>query len=140
VPASMPGFSLLALIGVFALLRGAKPGYRRARQLLWPIVLGGVLGTGFVLTIAYIANRYIADFMPPLVVLAIVGLRSVIDGSRRRGRRYAALGLVALCVIGAWISISLAIVYQRNLKPGDPDYGRGVPTAASVVGRSSKSI
>jgi hypothetical protein len=139
LPASMPGFCALALIGAFALLRGSRPGYRRARGLLWPIVLGGVLGTGFVVTIAYIANRYLADFMPPLVVLAIVGLRWVIDARGPTRRRYLQGGVVALFLLGAWISIGLGLVYQRNLKPGDPDYGRGVPTALAVE-RSSKSI
>jgi uncharacterized membrane protein YdcZ (DUF606 family) len=139
LPASMPGFCALALLGAFLLLRGARPGYRRARALLWPIVIGGVLGTGFVLTIAFVANRYLADFMPPLVVLAIVGLRAVIDSSGGHRRRCVQGAVVLLFLLGAWISIGLAVVYQRNLQPGDPDYGRGVP-AALVVGRRSNNI
>jgi hypothetical protein len=139
LPTSMPGFCALALVGAFLLLRGARPGYRRARALLWPIVVGGVLGTGFALTIAFVANRYLADFMPPLVVLAIVGLRALIDSSRGRSRQVVRVGAVALFLIGVWISLGLAIVYQRDLKPGDPDYGRGVP-AALAVERSSNNI
>ncbi len=142
IPTSMPGFFVLALIGAYALLRGARPGSRRARGLLGPVVLGGVLGTGFVLTIAYVANRYLADFMPPLVVLAIVGLRCLVDPVAPvpgRRRQLVRGGAVVLFLVGAWISVGLAVVYQRNLRPGDPDYGRGVPTALAVE-RSSKII
>jgi len=145
LPASMPGLSLLALTGAWVLFRGREPAYRRARQMLWPIVLGGVVGTGFVLTIAYVANRYLADFVPPMVVLAIVGMRSLLQPSRlpRKSRQklYLRIGVVALCLIGAWISLGLAVVYQRDLQPGDPDYGRGTPaaSAASAAGRSSNS-
>jgi hypothetical protein len=142
IPTSMPGFFVLALIGALGLLRGKRPGSRRARSLLGPIVLGGMLGTGFVLTIAYVANRYLADFMPPLVVLAIVGLRFLVEPvepRRVRRRQLVRGGAVVLFLLGAWISLGLAVVYQRNLRPGDPDYGRGVPSALAVE-RSSKSI
>ena len=138
LPASMPGFCALALIGAFALLR-ARPNVRRARGVLWPIVAGGVLGTGFVLTIAFVTNRYLADFMPPLVVLSIVGLRCLVEPNGCRRRQFVRAGAVALLLLGAWISLGLGIVYQRDLKPGDPDYGRGVP-AALAVERSSNNI
>jgi hypothetical protein len=72
-------------------------------------------------------------------------MRSLLQSSRlpqnSRRKLYLRIGVVALCLIGAWISLGLAVVYQRDLRPGDPDYGRGTPaaSAASVAGRSSNS-
>jgi hypothetical protein len=117
VPASMPGFTVLAIAGVVFLLRP-----RRARATidvarLWPPIVGGVLGTAFVLTIAFIANRYLADFFPPLLFAALIGGQRVgqwfDDGVVRGARAFAVGALVVLFLAGGWISFGLGRVYQR---------------------------
>jgi hypothetical protein len=135
VTASMPGLTALALLGLFTLFnrRRAPP---RLRAFVLPLVVGGVIGTGGVLTLAFIADRYLADFVPPLVVLAIVGFCGLLEVERRRVRRALAAGVLALCAASMWINPALATVYQRPVRPGDPGYGRGVP--ARTLGRSSK--
>lgn len=104
LPASLPGFVVLGLVGVVALVR------RPALTALWGPVLGGALGTSFVLTIAFVSHRYLADFFPPLLVLAIVGMQVLV--ARRRSRAVLA-GVVAICVAGGAISFGLARVFQR---------------------------
>jgi len=139
VPASMPGFTLLAIIGVVALVRPRRIATTVDLARLWPPIVGGVVGTVFVGTIAYIAHRYLADFFPPLLFSAIIGAQRLllwVETKPERGPRVAALGIVAtLLVVGGWISFGLGRVYQRPVLPGSPDYSRGV--AARVVGRSS---
>lgn len=131
VTASMAGLTVLAVIGAIVLLR------RRGLVLraLGPVVIGLAGGTVFVLTIAYVTNRYLADFLPPIVVLALVGVQGFAatrpsTSSRGRG---ALAALVVVCVFGAWVSFGLAVVYQRNLKPGQPGYGRGIAAAAGAA-------
>jgi hypothetical protein len=129
IPASMPGLTVLAIIGTVVVLRRRGLLMRSVA----PAAVGLTLGTVFVLTIAFVTNRYLADFMPPLVLLALVGVQGVAS-SRMPASRIGRVGIGAiavLCVIGAWISFGLALVYQRDLKPGDPGYSRG--TAASGV-------
>jgi hypothetical protein len=135
VPASMPGLTALALIGLFTLFdrRRAPP---RLRAFLLPIVIGGAIGTGGVLTLAFVANRYLADFLPPLIVLATVGFCGLFELSRTLSRHALVAGVVVLCAASLWINPALATVYQRTVRPGDLGYGRGVP--ATTLGRSSK--
>jgi len=138
IPASMPGFTVLAVIGVVALVwpRRARATIDLAR--FWPPIVGGVVGTAFVGTIAFVAHRYLADFFPPLLFAAIIGAQrvvSLLEDRPARRARIAATGIAVLLVVGAWISFGLGRVYQRPTRPGDPNYSRGV--AAAVVGRSS---
>lgn len=126
IPASMPAWTLFAVVGVVALALGRTAGTRRARAVL-PALLGGVVGTAFVLTIAYVAQRYLADFFPPVLVAALVGLQ--VCALVRRRAFVACLAVIA--VVGCWPSFALARQYQRPLSSTDPDYGRGVDTSTS---------
>ncbi len=133
IPASMPGFAILGAIGVIVVVR------RRGHLVMAvvPTAVGLGVGTGFVLTIAFVTNRYLADFFPPLVPLALVGLQGVassrLAATSNAARARIAVGvLVFVCAVGAWISFGLGVVYQRDLRPSDPGYGRGTGTAAAT--------
>jgi hypothetical protein len=119
LPASMPGFTILAIVGFVVLIRprSTKTTFDLAR--FWPPVIGGLLGTAFVLTIAYVAHRYLADFFPPLLFLAIIGAQRCIQLYERKPRRAWAVALVAVFVAGAWFSWGLGRVYQGPA-PDDP--------------------
>jgi hypothetical protein len=127
---SMAGLVALAIVGVVVLVR------RRGVLLrsVLPAAIGLAAGTVFVLTIAFVTNRYLADFVPPLVVLAIVGVQGIAAARplASRNGRVAVVAIVMLCAIGAWISFGLAVVYQRDLQPGDPGYGRGTGSVAAA--------
>lgn len=123
VPASMPGFTILAVLGLITLFRPrpAEPTIDLAR--FWPPVIGGVIGTAFVLTIAYVAHRYLADFFPPLLFLAIIGAQRAFQWWERSPRTTATRvwtgALVAVFVLGAWFSWGLGRVYQGPAPDGE---------------------
>jgi hypothetical protein len=83
-------------------------------------VVGAAIGTIGVLTIAYIANRYLADIVPLVVLLGLVGFYA---GSRwvRSRRRLPRVSLwtiaVMLAVFSVWVNLGLALLYQRELEP-----------------------
>ena len=64
-----------------------------------------------------------------LIVFAIIGAQRMVE----RRLRWPLRAIVALCVIGIWINLALAVVYQRNPRCGDPDYGRGTTQAVCFV-------
>ena len=128
IPASMPGFTLLACFGVVALVRGRRGSPLHPSRIVLPSVVGGAAGTVFVITIAYVAQRHLADFFPPLLVLALVGVQAL----ALRPNRRVVTAVIAVCIVGTWIGFGLARVYQHNLRPGDPDWGRGTRTISST--------
>jgi hypothetical protein len=142
VPASMPVLFLLAVVGVVAVYRRR---HRLARShaaatpesLMWmpsrtlegaatgittlriPL-LGAAAGTAGILTIAFIAQRYLADAMPLLLLAALCGWHVLIARHRRIPVTAGASVLIvlsALAVFELWTSFSLALFYQRELGP-----------------------
>ena len=72
IPACMPVIFILSLVGLFVVYRprtSAMPGVAALRI---PLV-GAAAGTFGILTIAFIAQRYLADAMPLLVLSALAG-------------------------------------------------------------------
>ncbi|HVJ96926.1 MAG TPA: hypothetical protein VNC41_08845 [Acidimicrobiia bacterium] len=120
VPASMPGFTVLAIVGVLVLIRPGKAETTFDLARFWPPVIGGVIGTAFVLTIAYVAHRYLADFFPPLLFLAMIGAQRCLQLYERKPRRVWAVAVVAVFVVGAWFSWGLGRVYQGPAPDGPP--------------------
>jgi hypothetical protein len=128
VPASMPVLFLLALVGVVAVYRptrarthaqhapapGPAPGITALRLPL----AGAAVGTIGILTIAFIAERYLADAMPLILLAALAGWHVV--GGRwatvpRWGRAALATVLSVLAVFELWSTFSLSLFYQREL-------------------------
>ncbi len=131
IPASMPMLSFLGLVGLGGVFwprrravatSGAFSRPALPRLLRIP-VLGAAAGTVGVLTIAFIANRYLADFMPLLILCAVAGFHLTIRFLRSHGvaLKSAAAALLALVMLaGLWSSTALALVYQRELRPAVP--------------------
>ncbi|MFZ6004964.1 MAG: hypothetical protein ACOYXM_13640 [Actinomycetota bacterium] len=110
LPVVAPSLLLLAVVGLGSLLR------RGWRDPWLAAAVGSALGLVSTLTIAFIANRYLADFTPLLVLLAAIGTWSVADwlrGRQRRKRRLAVAGLALLSMAGITVSIALALQSQR---------------------------
>jgi hypothetical protein len=117
---SMPAMVVLGVLGLFAVF-GRRRGERLAALRL-PVV-GAAVGTIGVLTIAYVAERYLADVMPLLVLCALAGfhlLRARWASWRPAWRRVAASALAALALFGILVNVTLAVVYQRQLRPSVP--------------------
>jgi hypothetical protein len=86
-------------------------------------ILGALVGTAGVLTIAFIANRYLADFTPLIILGALAGVHLTVRFFRKTRPlwRFApALGLTLVAVAGLWSNFGLSLVYQRELRPAVP--------------------
>jgi hypothetical protein len=110
IPAVAPSLTLLAAIGIVALLG------RGWRDPWLAVVVGALAGTVSTVTIAFIANRYLADAVPALVPSAALGTWTVADRLRGEGirrRRLAVGGLAGLTLAGTVVSLALAVQAQR---------------------------
>jgi hypothetical protein len=108
VPATMPAFVLLGIVGIVLV---ARRGSLAARL----VTIGGVIAAAPVLVFGYVAHRYLADFVPGLVVLAVVGLGVVLRANR--GRTVVLAGLGVLAAAGVWSNVGLGVVQQRVWGP-----------------------
>jgi hypothetical protein len=117
IPATMPALTVLGGAGVVVLVRRAGAAAVRA-----PLIgaVGGGLAT---LTIAFVANRYMSDLLPAIVLASLVGLHALLGKTRSAPTaawtRVAAAVVVVLAVISLWVNFALAISYQRALYPQD---------------------
>ncbi|HEX7165780.1 MAG TPA: hypothetical protein VF230_02250 [Acidimicrobiales bacterium] len=99
VPSAMPALTLAAGIGVVALVRRRGP--------LAVLAVGAGACLAVTLAIGFVAHRYTADGVPLLVVAGSVGLA-------RLRSRFAAAGLVALCVASVPVTAALTIQFQQH--------------------------
>lgn len=108
---SSPWLILLAIVGAFSLAR-----QRGALLIRFPLI-GSAVGALTAL-IAFVANRYLGDLIPPLVLLGAVGVWSVVDGCDRR-RTSVAVATVAALTLGAAgvVNGGLGLVEQRLYSP-----------------------
>ena len=115
--ATMPWLVLLAGLGIGALLVRRRPGTRRAAGALWAPVLGALAAAPVTLAFAYIAARYLADFLPLLLLPALVALHALLG---RRTERPARALLVTVAVgglVGVVTNLALATQYQGVYGP-----------------------
>ncbi len=116
VPATMGWMVLLGVIGVTAVVRRRAGRTRTAAAALGPPLAGALLGSAVILPYGYIAQRYLADFIPLLVVSSLAGLHHVSSrvrsGAPGAGVLAAALVLVALA--GVYVNFALGLRYQRQ--------------------------
>ena len=90
---------VLALIGLVWLVR--------RRALTWLIVfVATILGALPAFLIGFVANRYLIDMLPPLIIAAAIGVWLLADLERRR---VVQGGVAVLAVWGLWVNASLAI-------------------------------
>ncbi|MGH9213916.1 MAG: hypothetical protein ACRD2C_25075 [Acidimicrobiales bacterium] len=126
-----PALVALAALGAVAVFRRRRltaTGRPAALAALRPLVLGGAVAAFVPLTIAFVAQRYLTDAVPLLVVAASAGL-VVLDPGGGRGSigHRVALGVGGvLAVVGIYVTVSTTWVYQRFVSPPD--------TAAEVAG------
>jgi len=117
-------------------------GRRSSAATLRPFLLGGVAACYPPLTIAFIAQRYITDALPLLLVASAVGV-AVIDGwdppHRARGvvgrRRMLTAGLGVLAVVGVLMTAAVTWSYQRFLYPPDREALAAAVRTQVAVGR-----
>jgi hypothetical protein len=128
IPACMPVLFVLAVLGLVVVYKprskersGATAAARATDLAMLRIPLvGAAAGTYGILTIAFIAQRYLADAMPLLVLAALGGWHFVAarkTGGARVARTVGATVLALVTLFGLWASFSLSVFYQRELGP-----------------------
>ncbi|CAN5507292.1 hypothetical protein BH20ACT2_BH20ACT2_06110 [soil metagenome] len=114
LPTSLPALVALAAGGLAAVLR-RRPSPPGVALLRLPL-LGAAASTVTVLTIGFVANRYLSDFLPLVLLAALVGLHRLLAlASERRGSRrpvVAAVALAAAGLAGTYVNGALALWYQ----------------------------
>jgi hypothetical protein len=117
IPATMPALTVLGGTGVVVLVRRAGAAAVRA-----PLI-GAVIGGLATLTIAFVADRYMSDLLPAIVLASLVGLHALLGVAQRVPRatwtRVVAVVVLVLAVISVWVNFALAFSYQRALYPQD---------------------
>jgi len=119
VVATMPALFALAVGGLVAIVRApVRAATATLRSLSLPI-LGAACGVVPTLVIVYITPRYLADFVPLLVLPAFAGLHALVAWSTTdAGRRpVTKLVVAALLVLGVWsclANVGIAREYQRQ--------------------------
>jgi hypothetical protein len=125
VPTSMPALTVLAVLGGVWMFRrrpGDPPG-TSITALRGP-TLGALAGAVTILPLGYIANRYLADALPVVLIAALVGAHWMLGRARHgsgRRRRIAWGALGALAAAGVWINLSHALLFQRLYSPNVKD-------------------
>lgn len=134
VPATMPLLFLLALWGVIATFRRRpEPVIRGYRA----IVFGAALAPAGLFFYGYITERYLADFLPFLVVAGVVGLVDL--WARARGRcpalrrcLLASTAVLAAFCVAANVGLTLASSGQWT-----PEQGRHFVSAQEALSLTS---
>ncbi len=125
VPAAMPAMAVLAIPGTVWIVAAVRQ--RRRSGWLGAVAGGAWMAAAGVLGIGHISNRYLNDFVPAVLLLGLVGAHALAGWlpTWRRRRRRALTGVVAVLVIaGAWGSLGLGIVHQRERGPVVPEEWR----------------
>jgi hypothetical protein len=104
VPATMPALALLALVGLAVVARRGPASHR-------VLAVASMAAVAPALLFGYVAHRYLADFVPGLVVLALLGLAAL------PARRVVFAGLAVLLGCGVWFNVGLGLVHQRVWGP-----------------------
>ena len=99
IPASMPLLFILSIWGAISAFRPHAVGSIRLTRLL---LIAAATASGGVLLAGYIADRYLADFLPFLVLASAIALVDLFRRAAKRSRRLRVLLLVSIVVTGAF--------------------------------------
>jgi hypothetical protein len=129
VTSTMPAIVAAAAVGVWTVFgrrrggqHGSGGGVAALAVLRIPLA-GAAVGTVSSVAYAYIVERYLADWMPLLVLAGLAGLFVVVERTRTttraRRRTVAAVG-VALSLFGVAANLALSIANEGELTPTTP--------------------
>jgi hypothetical protein len=120
----MPAITGAAVVGLWAVFRprrGSRHASRPARpglRMLRVPLAGAVVGTISAVAYAYIVERYLADWMPLLVLGGVAGLAVLVDWSRSArpwARRTVLVVGAVLAMVGVATNLALSIANQGEL-------------------------
>jgi len=137
VPPTMPLLFLLSIWGVVAAYRPRPAGRLALARIPLFAAAAGISG---VLLWGYIANRYMGDFMPFLILAGAVGLIDVwrrLQGRSLRSRRLALAGVAVLAAFSLVANIAIAIEPSAQWNPAELTNYTTVQKALSVQNLAS---
>jgi hypothetical protein len=105
IPMSMPLLTLLAIVGVVAVVCAPRRRERETPAALRLPLLATLIAPVPTLMFLYLTQRYLGDFVPFLMLAALAGLFVVVAwaaGRRGRARVLVACAAVALCAVAAF--------------------------------------
>ncbi len=114
-PATMPVLVGTGLVGLFGAFRRGSRRPVGVEAVRAPLA-GAAAGAAATLTIAYVANRYLADAFPLIAVASLAGvwmLRSWFGHGRRVVTAAGAIVIALLGLFGIWANLGLGLTYQR---------------------------
>jgi hypothetical protein len=123
VPASMPFLLALSVAGAALAFRPRAWRDVRFGPLRTPMI-AALVGGVTVFPFGFVAERYLGDMLPVLVIAGVVGLQALLATHRRRrpprSRTVLAAALVVLAIYGVWVNVALSLEYQRLWAPVAP--------------------
>ena len=134
LPAAAAALTVLALIGIVVIVR-------RSAWVPLAIFVGALVAAVPSFMIGFVANRYLVDMLPALVIPAAVAL-AVVAVPSRPPRRAVVGGALALLVWGAWVNVALATWTQQLKEPGftelrydidDALFGGAPPSVVTMI-------
>lgn len=121
LPVTFPLLGLLSVLGLAAVARGVRRPVP-LRPLAGPL-LGAAASAATIFVFGFIAQRYLSDAVPVLVLAGAAGLVVLarLVGPARRSVRIGVLAVVAAVALGgAGVTVAQALWYQRvYASPGD---------------------
>lgn len=106
---------VLALIGAFYIVR-------RRQWFVWPLVVGGSVAAVPTLAIGFIAQRYLVDLLPVLVIFTAVAVLCWQYSSKY----FVRIALGVLLLWGAWVNASFAAWLGNIQNPGFTSWRYGL--------------
>lgn len=117
LPVAVPALVLPGLVGVVAVARRWRWLGERDLAVARIPILAAILGTVTVLNIGYIANRYLSDFLPLVLLAGLVGIFLLLEwlaSGRRHGLALAATAALAgLAIWGVVVNLAVGTTFQR---------------------------
>jgi hypothetical protein len=116
--ASMPFLMVLAAVGLVMLARKQRANHGQIAIMRIPVV-GAALATIPTVGIGFVANRYLSDFVPLVLLLAALGLhvtlRWTTESARRAMKRGVWIAFGVLAIFSLWANVGLAEIYGQTL-------------------------
>ncbi len=111
VTGSMPLLLILTMVGALGILRPSSP--QSVRLMIIPLV-AAALPAGALLVFGFLDNRFVAEFLPLLVIGSAVGLPVAWQylGSQGTSARFCAVGAISLLA-----AYSLAVNFGMSITP-----------------------
>lgn len=109
ISASMP---LLFLLSCWGLVTAFRPKPVGRVRMVGVVLVAAAGATAGVLLFGYIADRYLADFLPFLALASMIGLVDVwrrLEGSGRNARGMVLISMVAFGVFSIWANVGAAV-------------------------------